>query len=104
MRAGVHHYVFGDVSLNSPEASFSFLYLRYFQLSPTDKSMEHAKHFKIKHYAGDVIYSVLTFMDKNKDTLFQDFKRLLYNRCFLCLCLCLVACLRHGHILTNIDE
>lgn len=25
-------------------------------------------------------YSVEGFLDKNKDTLFQDFKRLLYNR------------------------
>lgn len=25
-------------------------------------------------------YSVVGFIDKNKDTLFQDFKRLLYNR------------------------
>ncbi|CAD6190262.1 unnamed protein product, partial [Caenorhabditis auriculariae] len=28
---------------------------------------------------GDVTYSVVGFMDKNKDTLFQDLKRLLYN-------------------------
>ena len=25
-------------------------------------------------------YSVVNFLDKNKDTLYQDFKRLLYNR------------------------
>lgn len=28
---------------------------------------------------GDVIYSVDGFLDKNRDTLFDDFKRLLFN-------------------------
>ncbi len=28
---------------------------------------------------GDVIYSVDGFLDKNRDTLFDDFKRLLYH-------------------------
>ncbi|GAB6033416.1 Unconventional myosin-Ia [Chamberlinius hualienensis] len=49
------------------------------KISPTDKTMQHANHFKVKHYAGDVIYSIIGFLDKNKDTLFQDFKRLLYS-------------------------
>ncbi|KAH9371684.1 hypothetical protein HPB48_018268 [Haemaphysalis longicornis] len=49
------------------------------RLSPTDKSLEHQKHFRILHYAGQVTYSIEGFLDKNKDTLFQDFKRLLYN-------------------------
>ncbi|XP_072510343.1 unconventional myosin-Ig [Notamacropus eugenii] len=49
------------------------------QLSPTDKTMEFGRDFRIKHYAGDVTYSVEGFIDKNKDSLFQDFKRLLYN-------------------------
>ncbi|GAA6110242.1 unconventional myosin-Id [Tachysurus ichikawai] len=48
-------------------------------LSPTDKSLEFDRDFRIRHYAGDVVYSVVGFIDKNKDTLFQDFKRLLYN-------------------------
>uniref|UniRef100_A0A8B9KUP9 Unconventional myosin-Id n=1 Tax=Astyanax mexicanus TaxID=7994 RepID=A0A8B9KUP9_ASTMX len=43
------------------------------------KSLEFDRDFRIRHYAGDVVYSVVGFIDKNKDTLFQDFKRLLYN-------------------------
>ncbi|XP_034286414.1 unconventional myosin-Ig isoform X1 [Pantherophis guttatus] len=49
------------------------------KLNSSDKSMEYGRDFRIKHYAGDVTYSVEGFLDKNKDTLFQDFKRLLYN-------------------------
>ncbi|NXA44696.1 MYO1G protein, partial [Nothocercus julius] len=49
------------------------------KLCPADKTMEFGRDFRIKHYAGDVTYSVEGFLDKNKDTLFQDFKRLLYN-------------------------
>ncbi|NXW81913.1 MYO1G protein, partial [Alopecoenas beccarii] len=49
------------------------------KLCPTDKTMEFDRDFRIKHYAGDVTYSVEGFLDKNKDTLFQDFKRLFYN-------------------------
>uniref|UniRef100_A0A3Q4I2I2 Myosin ID n=1 Tax=Neolamprologus brichardi TaxID=32507 RepID=A0A3Q4I2I2_NEOBR len=49
------------------------------KLSPTDKSLEFDRDFRVRHYAGDVVYSVVGFIDKNKDTLFQDFKRLLYN-------------------------
>ncbi|XP_053569677.1 unconventional myosin-Ig [Bombina bombina] len=49
------------------------------KLSAIDKSMEFNRDFRIKHYAGDVTYSVEGFLDKNKDPLFQDFKRLLYN-------------------------
>uniref|UniRef100_A0A7N8Y3Z5 Myosin IG n=1 Tax=Mastacembelus armatus TaxID=205130 RepID=A0A7N8Y3Z5_9TELE len=50
------------------------------KLCPTDKTMDFKKHFRIRHYAGDVTYSVEGFLDKNKDLLFQDFKRLMYNR------------------------
>ncbi|KAK5883161.1 hypothetical protein CesoFtcFv8_019521 [Champsocephalus esox] len=49
------------------------------KLSPTDKTMDFQKQFRIRHYAGDVTYSVEGFLDKNKDLLFQDFKRLMYN-------------------------
>ncbi|CAH2281774.1 unconventional myosin-Ig [Pelobates cultripes] len=49
------------------------------KLSTADKSMAFNRDFRIKHYAGNVTYSVEGFLDKNKDTLFQDFKRLLYN-------------------------
>jgi myosin-1 len=35
--------------------------------------------FRLKHFAGDVTYQVQGFIDKNRDTLFQDLKRLLYN-------------------------
>ncbi|KAL2080472.1 hypothetical protein ACEWY4_024265 [Coilia grayii] len=49
------------------------------KLCPTDKTMEFHRDFRIRHYAGDVTYSVEGFLDKNKDPLFQDFKRLMYN-------------------------
>ncbi|XP_041366127.1 unconventional myosin-Id-like [Gigantopelta aegis] len=48
-------------------------------LNPADKTLEYDQDFRIRHYAGDVVYSVVSFIDKNKDSLFQDFKRLLYN-------------------------
>jgi len=47
--------------------------------APKDKSLRHDMDFRIKHYAGDVTYCVDGFMDKNKDQLYQDFKRLLFN-------------------------
>ncbi|KAL4002993.1 Myosin head (motor domain) family protein [Acanthocheilonema viteae] len=49
------------------------------RLSPTDKTMAFERDFRITHYAGDVTYSVVGFIDKNRDTLYQDLKRLLYN-------------------------
>lgn len=49
------------------------------QLKPLDKELVHREHFRITHYAGDVIYSINGFLEKNKDTLFQDFKRMLFN-------------------------
>ncbi|KAK7866208.1 hypothetical protein R5R35_001420 [Gryllus longicercus] len=49
------------------------------QLSPMDKALRHKEEFRIRHYAGDVVYTIIGFLDKNKDLLFQDFKRLLFN-------------------------
>uniref|UniRef100_A0A1L8E5C9 Putative myosin class ii heavy chain n=1 Tax=Nyssomyia neivai TaxID=330878 RepID=A0A1L8E5C9_9DIPT len=49
------------------------------QLKPMDKELHHKKDFRIVHFAGDVVYNIDGFLEKNKDTLFQDFKRLLYS-------------------------
>lgn len=49
------------------------------QLKPMDKELKHRQDFRITHYAGDVIYCINGFIEKNRDTLFQDFKRLLYH-------------------------
>lgn len=48
------------------------------KVNPADKTIGF-ENFRISHYAGQVLYKVDGFLDKNKDTLFQDFKRLLYN-------------------------
>ena len=48
-------------------------------LRHTDRTMDFKEHFRITHYAGDVTYSVQGFIDKNRDTLFQDLKRLMFN-------------------------
>lgn len=49
------------------------------QLKPSDKELKHLQDFRVTHYAGDVIYNVNGFIEKNKDTLYQDFKRLLHK-------------------------
>ncbi|XP_077979161.1 unconventional myosin-Id-like [Glandiceps talaboti] len=49
------------------------------QTKPASKDLVHNRDFRIRHYAGDVTYDVEGFIDKNKDTLYQDFKRLLYS-------------------------
>lgn len=49
------------------------------QVGCADKDLARLDHFRLKHFAGDVDYSVHGFIEKNKDTLFQDLKRLLYN-------------------------
>ena len=41
--------------------------------------MRFKEDFKIKHYAGDVVYDVNGFVEKNRDVLFSDLKRLFYN-------------------------
>jgi len=46
---------------------------------PQDKTLEHGHQFRIRHYAGDVTYSINGFIDKSKDLVFQDFKRLLFG-------------------------
>jgi len=43
------------------------------------KTSHDASEFMIKHYAGDVVYSVDNMLDKNKDTLFPDLKRLMQS-------------------------
>ncbi|XP_041975732.1 unconventional myosin ID-like, partial [Aricia agestis] len=47
------------------------------QLAPADKTLAHRRDFRITHYAADVTYSIVGFTDKNKDSLWQDLKRLL---------------------------
>uniref|UniRef100_A0A1I8PHP1 Myosin motor domain-containing protein n=1 Tax=Stomoxys calcitrans TaxID=35570 RepID=A0A1I8PHP1_STOCA len=49
------------------------------QLKPMDKELKHREDFRVTHYAGDVIYNIHGFIEKNKDTLYQDFKRLLHH-------------------------
>ena len=54
--------------------------MTFIQVNKAEKDLAHGRDFRIKHYAGDVNYSVENFIIKNKDTLFQDFKRLMYGR------------------------
>lgn len=48
-------------------------------LDPSDSECERERDFRIKHFAGDVVYNSVGFLDKNSDTLFQDLKRVLYS-------------------------
>ena len=45
----------------------------YFETFGTNKSIERDQ-FVVKHYAGDVVYTVNGFMDANNDMLFRDLK------------------------------
>ncbi|EDQ88552.1 uncharacterized protein MONBRDRAFT_8881 [Monosiga brevicollis MX1] len=44
-----------------------------------NKQLRLGVDFQLKHFAGDVTYQVPGFLEKNRDTLFQDLKRLLYH-------------------------
>ncbi|EGD77448.1 myosin IB [Salpingoeca rosetta] len=50
-----------------------------FQTDSSDTSCERSRDFRIRHFAGDVVYTVDGFVEKNNDTLFHDLKRMLYN-------------------------
>ncbi len=47
--------------------------------APQEKGLRREEDFRIRHFAGDVVYRVGGFIDKNRDTLFQDLKRLLFR-------------------------
>eukprot|EP00048_Salpingoeca_helianthica_P007069 m.106112 g.106112 ORF g.106112 m.106112 type:complete len:993 (+) comp14216_c1_seq7:94-3072(+) len=45
---------------------------------PQDRSLPEGT-FKLVHYAGDVVYTVNGFLEKNTDTLFKDLSRLMFS-------------------------
>lgn len=49
------------------------------QTKKADKTLERDQVFRIHHFAGEVVYTVKGFLDKNRDTLFQDIKALLFS-------------------------
>eukprot|EP00048_Salpingoeca_helianthica_P007067 m.106072 g.106072 ORF g.106072 m.106072 type:complete len:1056 (+) comp14216_c1_seq4:94-3261(+) len=50
-----------------------------YQIDVNERALRKDKDFKLRHFAGDVVYSSEGFVEKNKDTLFQDLKRLMYG-------------------------
>jgi len=46
--------------------------------NPQDKSIPE-NSFILKHYAGDVVYSVDGFLEKNKDTMYKDLSKLMFE-------------------------
>ncbi|UJR15523.1 hypothetical protein I4U23_002463 [Adineta vaga] len=72
-----------DMFLDSINTAFkNHQHYSSWETAPGDKvwkNIDTNKLFLIRHYAGNVIYSVEGFLDKNRDTLFDDFKRLLYH-------------------------
>ena len=64
-----------------PESCFriKIAFKTYCTISSSRLTVKLFQDFLIRHYAGDVVYNIGSFIDKNRDTLFQDFKRLLFN-------------------------
>lgn len=62
---------------------------------PQDKSLP-ADCFMLKHYAGDVVYSVTGFLDKNTDTLYKDLAQLMFESSSVVL----KACYPEGDVST----
>lgn len=54
-------------------------YFRSRELCLGDKSLEFGRDFAIRHYAGEVIYSVEDFIEKNTDQLYHSYKKLLHS-------------------------
>lgn len=50
-----------------------------FLVDATEKDCERERDFRIRHFAGDVVYDSTGFVNKNNDTLFHDLKRMLYQ-------------------------
>jgi myosin heavy subunit len=60
--------------------------------------------FKLVHYAGEVVYTVNGFLEKNTDTLFKDLGRLAFasknpilREMFPEVCTCKHTLLQHTH-------
>ena len=67
------------VLLNMDKALGRHDHFRSRQTDKEAKHLERERHFEIKHFAGNVVYAIDGFLEKNKDTLFQDLKRALFK-------------------------